>query len=97
MTVAELLATLRERGVTLVAAGNCLRYRPAAPVTAEERAALVRHRGAVLECLRDEREAAIAVAVEVFGAWVSTGRRPAYAAGAAAARTGDPAPESPAR
>jgi hypothetical protein len=70
MMVDVLLATLRERGVTLVATGDRLRFRPAALVTAEERAALGHDRDAVLAHLRTEERQIVAEAVELFGARV---------------------------
>lgn len=51
MTAVDLLMTLRLKGIELVPAGDRLRFRPGEAVTAEERAALRRHKGAVLALL----------------------------------------------
>jgi len=69
MTAGGLLFTLRARGVILVAAGERLRYRPAALVSDEERAGLARHRGEVLRLLRVDD--AVRLAAEVLGAEVT--------------------------
>jgi len=95
VTAEVLLATLRERGVALVAVGNRLRYRPAALVTEEERAALGRYRNAILERLRAEREDAIAEAVEVFGAVVVYRTPPGLRCGRCRGEEWRPCPRMP--
>jgi hypothetical protein len=54
VSVAELLETLRTRGVEFTAAGDRLRFRPAAAVTPDELAALRAHKAALLRVLRAE-------------------------------------------
>jgi len=48
MTPAELLGSLHRRGILLVPADGHLRYRPREALSAAERAALARHRDAIL-------------------------------------------------
>jgi hypothetical protein len=67
MTPAHLLATLRERGVTVEARGDRLRLSPAAKVTETEFATLLAHKRAVLAVLQDERRRLYAQLTEDIG------------------------------
>jgi TubC N-terminal docking domain len=51
MTAAELLASLRRRGVEFVAVGDKVRWRPKAGVTTEEHGMIVSHKAEVIEIL----------------------------------------------
>ena len=52
MTAPELLATLQDQGVTLVAVGGRLRYRPSSAVTLDQRQLLTALKPELLEVLR---------------------------------------------
>ena len=51
MTAADLIDRLRARGVTLIPAGDRLRYRPASALTADEVEALRQHKAEILQSL----------------------------------------------
>ena len=53
-TAAELLLTLRSSGVTLVAMGDRIRYRPREAVSPEMLAAIAAHKTALLGLLREQ-------------------------------------------